>query len=542
MSVFVAIAIPSVVGGIAVASEPWLPLGDFAAMVFQISQVGTRHTALVGPYSARGFSHPGPLLFWVGAVPYQLAGGDARSLLVVAATVNAASAVVIGWLAGQLGGRTLQVVTAFALALLLHDLGANILVNPWNPLISLLPFLLLLFCLWAAALGRRRALFGCAITGAWVVQAHVGYFALLVVVIAWLAVWLFAHGRRSDARGTPDPPLVRPLGTAILVFFVLMAPALLDQFFGRHNLSALWRSFVTSPQNRIGIEDAAGVVSRFLQPIGPWTGSSVPVDFGGSMVGAGLASLALVSLLLIGLLLLAWRLHRIDVAVPVSLALTLDLAAVPVASRISPPALEYLVEWLHPLGAFTWLVIGWGIIRLVPWPAVVRRQVPMARALVAVAAVAIAITIVPSAREPVVPDAAQAPTVRAALDQVHAAIRPGRGSLRVDATGDTFGQATSGIIADLIGHDFRVRTEIGRDMHVWNREFELQPAEQTDRTLTIVVTGAALLPGAAPSPCSLDPSQRRIADASADERPGGPYRIEVYEGRAPCAAPGAAPP
>jgi len=548
MLVFVAIAAPVLVAGIAVAFEEWLPLGDLAAMVFQVSRVGTRDTPLVGPYSAR-FSHPGPLLFWVGAIPYRLAGSDPRALLVFAASVNAASVVVIGWVTGRIGGRTLQVLAALAVALLLHDLGTDLLVQPWNPFIAALPFLVLLCCAWAGALGSRRALFGCAVLGAWVVQAHIGYVPLFVVVSVWLAGWLVLQARRTRARPAPGPPLARPLGGAIALFCMLMLPALIDQVFGRQNLSALWRAFVTSPQSRIGVEDATGIVSRFLQPFGPWIGTEVPLDFGGAMVGAGAWSLVLVWVLLGGLLAAAWRRGRIDVAVPVSLALALDLAAVPVASRISPPALEYLLLWLHPLGAFTWLVIVWGLVRLVPWPEVLRRVAPAARVVAAAAAMAVAATMVPSALEPTLPDAPQAPTVRAVLDQLAEATQPGPDPVRVDVTGDTFGQATAGIVYDLIRRGLRVRTDIGRDQLVWNEEHRLQPDGQTDSTLTIVVTTARPAPGAPPRRCSDDPAQRRIADASAASSPGDGtddlvervYRVEVYEGPAPCVAPAAGP-
>ncbi len=267
------------------------------------------------------------------------------------------------------------------------------------------------------------------------------------------------------------------------------------------------------------------------------------------MVGAGAWALVLVWVLLGGLLVVAGRRRRIDVAVPVTLALTLDLAAVPVASRISPPALEYLLQWLHPLGAFTWLVIVWGILRLVPWPGSVRRFAPAARVVTAAAAVAVAATIVPSALEPVVPDAPQASTVRAVLDQLDTAAQPGPDPVRVDVTGDTFGQATGGIVYDLIHRGFRVRTDIGRDQLVWNEDHRLQPGEPTGRTLTIVVTTAPTTPGSAPRPCSDDPDQRRIADASAASSPDDRtddlvervYRVEVYQGAAPCAPAAAGP-
>jgi hypothetical protein len=535
-AVFVVVAIPVLVAGVAVLFERWLPLGDLAVMVFQVSQVGTRHTPLVGAYSAKGFAHPGPLLFWLGAIPYRLAGHDPRALLAFSAFVSATSVLLAGWISGRIGRRSLQIVTAIAVALLLSDFGADLLVNPWNPYTSLLPFLVLLFCAWAAARGSRRALFGCAVAAAWVVEAHVAYLALVVVLSGWLTAWLVFERLRARSTRTDPTPLARPLALAVAVFALLMAPAVFDQLFGAGNLGALWRTFVSAPRARIGLDPAAGIVSRYLAPTGPWAGARVPIDLTGSVVGTARRALVVVTVGLAALLLASWRRRRVDVAIPVSLALVLDLAATPIVSRIPPPAQEYLVKWLHPLGAFTWLVIVWAVVELVPWPALVRRAAPAIGVAGGVLAVVVAVSILPSAWSPNVPDAAEAATVTSVLDQLREHTTPTGGPMRVDTTGDTFGQATNGIIADLIRRRYPVRAVV-TGVDPWNHGYELRKDEQTPRTMTIVVTTTPPEGGAPVPRCASDPTQHRVAVAGDRSAVDPTYRIEVFEGPAPCLDP-----
>ena len=62
------VVLPIVVAGFAIARDPWWPMGDWATMAYRTSQVGTRNTPLVGAYTVKGWAHPGPLLFWLGAL------------------------------------------------------------------------------------------------------------------------------------------------------------------------------------------------------------------------------------------------------------------------------------------------------------------------------------------------------------------------------------------------------------------------------------------------------------------------------------------
>ena len=89
----VALAVsPIVVASSALVGQRWLPMSDWATLAYRTSQVGTRQTPLVGPYSFHGFAHPGPLSYWLAAPLYRLTGDDPRALLWSGAAVNVVTA------------------------------------------------------------------------------------------------------------------------------------------------------------------------------------------------------------------------------------------------------------------------------------------------------------------------------------------------------------------------------------------------------------------------------------------------------------------
>src|SRR5690606_16195427 len=97
-------------------------------------------TPLVGPYSRYGWNHPGPLLFWVMAVPYRLTGASSPSLLAAAAAVNAAAIGTTLWLAWRRGRLALVALVGAALASVTWSSGGELLRDPWNPWVTPLAF------------------------------------------------------------------------------------------------------------------------------------------------------------------------------------------------------------------------------------------------------------------------------------------------------------------------------------------------------------------------------------------------------------------
>jgi hypothetical protein len=64
--------VPAAVLLVRVIHSGWLSSSDWADIELRTRDVGTVHTPLVGAYSRYGWNHPGPLLFYVLALPYRV--------------------------------------------------------------------------------------------------------------------------------------------------------------------------------------------------------------------------------------------------------------------------------------------------------------------------------------------------------------------------------------------------------------------------------------------------------------------------------------
>jgi hypothetical protein len=235
--------LPLVVMAVAVVSKfgaHYIPTGDVAGTEVHVRDVG-RHPVLLGLYSRDRWSHPGPALFYVLAVPYRLSGASSLSLHVGAVVINALSIAAVGLIARRHGGVPIMLLTLVGCSLLVHGFGPFPLTSPWNPDVPVLPFAVVVFLTWAMLCGDKWALpVGAAVT-TFCVQTHIGYMLLAVPIFALgvgsllLSAWQQRH--ESRASGTTHG-LLRAGGFAGLVLAVMWLPPVIQQInhssFGNH--------------------------------------------------------------------------------------------------------------------------------------------------------------------------------------------------------------------------------------------------------------------------------------------------------------------
>jgi hypothetical protein len=162
----------------------YFPNTDWA--VFELRTRDVFHQGLfVGPYSRYGWNHPGPLLFYVLALPYKLMGERSISLHITALLINAAALAGIGWVAFRRGRLPMVIATVVPVVLMTHALGADLLRNPWNPYVPVLPLMLLLLLCWSVAVGDLWMLPIAVAVASFALQSHVG---LALIVLAFVAV------------------------------------------------------------------------------------------------------------------------------------------------------------------------------------------------------------------------------------------------------------------------------------------------------------------------------------------------------------------
>jgi hypothetical protein len=345
--------VPVIASGVDGLGQVWHPAGDWSVLELRARDVGSGSTPLIGPYSRYGWNHPGPLLFWVLSIPYRLFGQFSSSLLLAASLVNAASIAALGWFVWRRGRLPLVAAAATAIALLCMHLGPSFLRDPWNPSITVLPFALLVVLTWSAWEGDRVALPASVIVGSFLVQSHVGFGALVLVL------WVMAVGAFVRRWGVSR----RWLGWSGVLLAACWLPVVMDQLAGSGNLRDLLGYFSGgTPEKAAGLSTALGAIARELGGVGPWLGG---VERGSSTDG-GLVTGSLLTLVVplgafIGALVLALRRgarSAVRLQVVVAVAMFVGLLSV---ARITGPVFAYLVRWLWVLALLWWLSIFWSL-------------------------------------------------------------------------------------------------------------------------------------------------------------------------------------
>jgi hypothetical protein len=352
--VSVLVAVPFVVLFARAFASSWLPNADLAAIELRVRDVGGARTPLLGAYSRYGWNHPGPLMFYVLAVPYRLLGAPSWGLLASAVLVNATWVGCCVWLLWRRGGLAGLVLGAVPLVLLVHAVGSTFLEQAWNPYLIVFALFALAIMAWSIACGDHMLLPLAVGTATFAVQTHVGSLlpatALVLVALAFLG----ADARRGRVRH----PL-RILVLTAVVGVALWLPAIVQELqSGRGNLTKLW-DFWTSNQ---GPTPGFATGARLL---GPQFGVAPPFVTGHESVNVFSAgvdprwTVPLALLLLAGATLLAYVRHdRTSFTLDV-VALSLAFAAWVSAARIVGEPYVYIVRWMWIVGAIAWLAIGW---------------------------------------------------------------------------------------------------------------------------------------------------------------------------------------
>jgi hypothetical protein len=219
----------------------WSPQGDPALMALRALDTGTSRTPLLGQPSqslvyADGVApvhHPGPLHFYLLALPVRVLGG-ALGMSLVSVAITGSCLVTAAWAVFRQLGRTAGVVAAAALAAVAFTTGAGSLINPVSSVIAGYPLLVSAVLLWCVACGDVRLLPLATAAVSFTAQQHLSVVAATgIMTVGALAV--LAYTWRREGRGS-DPAARRELrrwgGLSVALALVLWAPVLLQQAFG----------------------------------------------------------------------------------------------------------------------------------------------------------------------------------------------------------------------------------------------------------------------------------------------------------------------
>ena len=359
---------PIVAAGLAALDQEWRPTGDWAVLNLRVEDVG-RLTPLVGPYSRYGWNHPGPLLYWLLAVPYHLLGGRPVALLAATAVLNAAAVVGAIALAWRRGGAVLATATAAALALVTHAMGPELLRDPWNPYVTVLALCPFVLAAWSIAEGDRWAWPIVVGLGSFLVQSHVGYVPV-VAAVGGLAAGI-AWARRTRVPVLPSEDGSRRLLVALTLGIVVVAwlPVAVDEVADSGNLGAIGRYFTESTDAPAGWDVALGQAARQLTvPDAPWLGDPELAGDDGAALGGPHSDLLLPVAAFALALAAAAAARRWDAVRFQGVVAALAVSGVLATSRITGPVFSYLVRWWWVVACVWWLASLWsGYVALRAW-------------------------------------------------------------------------------------------------------------------------------------------------------------------------------
>jgi hypothetical protein len=362
--------VPLVVSAVALVVDvgaDYYPWGDQALIELQTRDVG-HHPVLLGLYSREGWNHPGPVLFYLLALPYRLSGGASIGLNLGALLINGSAIVGMALVAKRRGGTPLLLLTLAGCALLVRALGPDFMRDPWVPSIPVLPFGLLVFLTWAMACGETWALPVAAGVATFCVQTHVGYLPLALVLLAWGAAWLVMRARRGARDRLNGEPVttrdvVRAGVISAAVLVVAWLPPLIEQQVQSPGNVRKVAEYFREPDTNDGVHtvgDGYAIVSGQFGLSSDWlTGARAPSPFTGEpdVLRSPPTPVLLIPFAFAAFLL--WRRRSWDACRLIgTLALALCVGVVSVM-RIIGPVFAYRVRWTWVLAMEAMVVVAW---------------------------------------------------------------------------------------------------------------------------------------------------------------------------------------
>lgn len=346
--------------------DGWVPVSDWSVPVILAWDTFDGHARAIGQWTSlsRVVGHdlyqPGPLQFWILAVPERLFAPSPVGALIGSALVATAAIVVLLVVAWRRGGVPMLAATTVVAALLLHGLGPELLRDPYNPAIAVLCFIGYLAAAWAVVDDDRWFLPVAVAFGSVSAQTHITLLGPLttvgVVMVAALVRSLRSRG--EGARWS------RVLPTTVVVALLCWSGPLYDQFFGSGNFFRLIGdgSSTHSPAAGIGsglrrLVDQLAIGPAWLSrafvsgmdhqhAIPVW--SVISAAFIGSIVVAGTARA----------ILRGKRAHAAlgIVALVAAAGAVFSSSRLPIAGYASQASTNRFFWW--PIGALLWLMAG----------------------------------------------------------------------------------------------------------------------------------------------------------------------------------------
>jgi hypothetical protein len=366
-AILIGLALLPILSAAIVLAEGWRPSGDNALIGLRIHDVLNGQWPLIGqPTTGENFgsgietSHPGPIEFYLLA-PLVAVLGPTVGLCLGAGLINSAAFVGIGWLAFRRGGMGLMVLASVASVAMARSLEGNLLHDPVSSNVGSIAALTLLFAAWSVLAGDVRTIPAFVVVSTFTLQDHLAYLgtgAPLVLLTIGVGIWWI---RRIQRRELGAGWLQRWLVISGVAGFVLWLPVLLDELFGQHNLTAIWKTFTGG---RTAGKGVAFAFERLAEALAPWPIFSRRIEPLGYLHTPSTHELIggyLVLFVTVALGVWAWRRRKSDLAAMAVVAVVAAASGFYTAVKLPEEAgiQESNLRWMWTVGAFIWIAMAW---------------------------------------------------------------------------------------------------------------------------------------------------------------------------------------
>lgn len=363
------LGLPIVVAAVSARRPHWYPVLDLAMTELRLRDVGTQHTPLIGlpgrigPTLYEQGSHPGPLSFYLLAPLYRLFGSSSWAMQAATAVLNIAALAAGLAIARRRGGTRLAVAVAALMSLLMAGYGIAVLVEPWNPYMPLLWWLVFLLAVWSVACGDVAMLPVAVFAGSFCAQTHVPYLGLTLGVGA-IALAAIAWDWRGAAPGSDTRRQATRWGAVALALAgVLWAPPLIDQAINDPgNLTRIYDHLATPTEVPVGWGEGVELALIHLDVLHFIAGNSGAsgslVDTATEPDGSIVPGLVLLAAWVVAAATAVRLRHRALVRLHLVIASGLLAGAVSM-SRIFGKVWLYLLQWAWGVAALLLLAVAW---------------------------------------------------------------------------------------------------------------------------------------------------------------------------------------
>ena len=261
------VALPLIIAVVALAGRRWFPVLDLAMTEFRIRDVGSRQTPLIGLPGRIGElpdqgSHPGPLSFWLLAPGYRLFGGSAWAMEPATVMLQLLWISLSMWIGHRRLGWVGVATTAAIVALLIRGYGLTTLIQPWNPYMPLLAWLVILLATWSVYCDDRWMLVPLVVAASFAAQTHIPYLLMAGGLGLSAVGYVLVGWWRTRAEHVRPPTSV--LAT-VGVFVLLWLAPIVDQIRrDPGNVSRLMDHFGSPPEAAIGFGPGLRLLFRHL--------------------------------------------------------------------------------------------------------------------------------------------------------------------------------------------------------------------------------------------------------------------------------------